>query len=50
MPLQKNQAAIHNWEKATDSISLENADRLLKTLGVEITIGGKNKTDKGAHQ
>lgn len=42
--------AIHNWEKATDSISLENADRLLKALGVEITIGGKDKTDKGDHQ
>lgn len=35
--------AIHNWEKGIDSISLENADKLLKALGVEIKIGGKTQ-------
>ena len=33
--------AILNWEQAKNNISLENADKLLKALGVEITIGGK---------
>lgn len=32
--------AIHNWEKGTDSISLENADKLLKALGATMMIGG----------
>jgi transcriptional regulator with XRE-family HTH domain len=31
--------AIHNWEKGTDSISLENADKLFKALGMTISIG-----------
>ena len=34
--------AIQYWEKGKKSISLENADRLLTALGVEIKIG---KTD-----
>ena len=29
------------WEQGKKNISLENADKLLKALGVEITIGGK---------
>ena len=33
--------AIHKWEKGEESISLENADKLLKTLGVEMMIGEK---------
>lgn len=31
--------SIQYWEKGTKSISLENADKLLKALGVELTIG-----------
>lgn len=31
--------AIQYWEKGEKSISLENADRLLTALGVEIKIG-----------
>lgn len=31
--------AIQYWEKGQKSISLENADRLLTALGVEIKIG-----------
>lgn len=31
--------AIQYWEKGAKSISLENADRLLTALGVEINIG-----------
>jgi transcriptional regulator with XRE-family HTH domain len=31
--------AIQYWEKGAKSISLENADRLLTALGVEIKIG-----------
>lgn len=31
--------AIVNWEQGKNSISLENADKLLKALGVELTIG-----------
>ena len=31
--------AIQYWEKGKKSISLENADRLLTALGVEIKIG-----------
>lgn len=33
--------SIIKWEKGEVSISLENADRLLRALGKEITIGGK---------
>lgn len=33
--------AIQYWEKGEKSISLENADKLLKALGVQITIGTK---------
>lgn len=29
------------WEQGKKKISLENADKLLKALGIEITIGGK---------
>lgn len=29
------------WEQGVKSISLQNADKLLKALGVELTIGGK---------
>lgn len=32
--------AIQYWERSEQSISLENADKLLKVLGVEIKIGG----------
>lgn len=32
--------AICNWEQGKNSISLENADKLFKALGVKITIGG----------
>lgn len=32
--------AIQNWAQAKDNITLENADKLLKALGVEIKIGG----------
>lgn len=32
--------AIVNWEQGKDNILLENADKLLKALGVELTIGG----------
>lgn len=32
--------AIQYWEKGTKNISLENADKLLKALGIEIKIGG----------
>lgn len=32
--------AIQYWEKGTKNISLENADKLLKALGVEVKIGG----------
>ena len=32
--------SIQYWEKGTKSISLENADKLFKALGIEITIGG----------
>ena len=35
--------AIHKWEKGIESISLENADKLLTALGVEITIGKKTE-------
>ena len=28
------------WEQGKKNISLENADKLLKALGIEITIGG----------
>lgn len=31
--------AIQYWEKGEKSISLENVDKLLKALGVQITIG-----------
>lgn len=31
--------AIQYWEKGMKNISLENADKLLKALGTEITIG-----------
>ena len=31
------------WEQGKKNISLENADKLLKALGIEITIGGKHK-------
>lgn len=31
--------AIQYWEKGEKSISLENADKLFKALGVQITIG-----------
>lgn len=31
--------AIQYWEKGVKNISLENADKLLKALGTEITIG-----------
>ena len=30
---------VQNWEQGKNSISLENADKLLKALGVELTIG-----------
>lgn len=33
--------AIQYWEKGEKSISLENADKLFKALGVQITIGTK---------
>lgn len=33
--------SIIKWEKGETSISLENADKLLKVLGVEIKIGYK---------
>lgn len=32
--------AIQYWETEGRQITLENADKLLKALGVEITIGG----------
>ena len=32
--------AVQYWEQGKKNISLENADKLLKALGVEITIGG----------
>lgn len=35
--------AIQNWEKGIKNITLENADKLLKALGAELTIGGKNE-------
>lgn len=31
------------WEQGASNITLENADKLLKALGVEITIGGLKK-------
>lgn len=31
--------SIQYWEQGKNSISLENADKLLKALGVELTIG-----------
>lgn len=31
---------VQYWEKACKSISLENADKLFKALGVEVKIGG----------
>lgn len=31
--------AIQYWEKGEKSISLENADKLFKALGVQITVG-----------
>lgn len=31
--------AIQYWEKGEKSISLENADKLFKALGIQITIG-----------
>lgn len=34
---------INYWEHQQRSITLENADRLLKALGVQLIIGGKNK-------
>lgn len=33
--------SIIYWEQGVKSISLQNADKLLKALGVELTIGGK---------
>lgn len=33
--------AISYWEHQNRAITLENADRLLKALGIEIIIGGK---------
>ena len=33
--------AIQYWEKGEKSISLENADKLLKALGIQITIGAQ---------
>lgn len=35
-----SRVAISKWENERKSISLENADKLLKALGVEIKIGG----------
>lgn len=35
--------SIIYWEQGKQNISLENADKLLKALGIEITIGGKNR-------
>lgn len=35
--------SIIKWEKGEMSISLENADKLLQVLGVEITIGEKRR-------
>ncbi|MDE7390635.1 MAG: helix-turn-helix domain-containing protein [Lachnospiraceae bacterium] len=32
--------AVQYWEQGQKNISLENADKLLKALGVEIKIGG----------
>lgn len=32
---------IQYWEQGKQGISLENADKILKALGVELTIGGK---------
>ena len=33
--------SIIYWEQGVKNISLQNADKLLKALGVELTIGGK---------
>lgn len=33
--------AIHYWEKGEQRISLEDADKILKALNVELKIGGK---------
>ena len=33
--------AINYWERQSRTITLENADRLLKALGIEIKIGGR---------
>ena len=35
--------SIIKWEKGEMSISLENADKLLQVLGVEITIGEERR-------
>lgn len=35
--------AIHYWENGKRSISLENADKVLKALGTTITIGNGSK-------
>ena len=32
---------LQYWERGTMQISLENADKLLKALGIEIKIGGR---------
>ena len=32
--------AVQYWEQGKKNISVENADKLLKALGIEITIGG----------
>lgn len=32
--------AVQYWEQGKKNITLENADKLLKALGVEIKIGG----------
>lgn len=35
--------AVQYWEQGKKNISLENADKLLKALGIEIKIGGKSE-------
>ena len=35
--------SVQNWEQGNKNISLEHADKLLKALGIEITIGLKKE-------
>lgn len=39
-------SAIHNWEKGRNKLTVENADKILKALGLTISIGKESDLHK----